>query len=128
MAGDDFSQLAARRVLIVEDELLVAMDLEGLLEDHDCQVVATVSTVAGAFAALGECEPEIVILDLNLDGDTTLPVVEELHKRQIPFVVVSGYDELRQEEPLLKSVPLVAKPWNGDLLLRYILEALPPRN
>jgi CheY-like chemotaxis protein len=123
----DFTQLANRRVLIVEDEVLVAMDLEDLLMDHGCEVVATVSTVAGAFAALGRCKPEIVILDLNLDGDTTLPVVEELNRRNIPFVVVSGYGELRQQEPLLKFAPLVPKPWNREMLLRSLVSALPPQ-
>ena len=120
-------QLANRRILIVEDEVLVAMDLEDLLRDHHCEIVATVSTVAGAFAALRRSEPDMVILDLNLDGDTTLPVVEELHRRHIPFVVVSGYGELSQAEPLLQSVPLVTKPWNRDKLLCLLVAALPPR-
>lgn len=127
MNTENLSHLAARRVLIVEDEVLVAMDLEDLLQDHQCEVVGTVSTVASAFAVLSQCQPEIVILDLNLDGDTTLPIVEELHKRKIPFVLVTGYGELRQEEPLLKNVPLVPKPWNREMLLRCLAETLPPR-
>ena len=68
-----------------------------------------------------------MILDLNLDGQTTLPIAEELHRRNIPFVVVSGYGELRQSDPLLQSVPLVPKPWNRDMLLRSLVDALPER-
>ena len=122
---NDQSAPTAGRVVIVEDELIVAMDMEDFLSDHSWDVVATVPTAAKALAALDDHNPDIVILDLNLNGETTLPVVRELKQRNIAFLVVSGYGDLRSSDPLLSGVTILSKPWNGDLLLKELRRHLP---
>ena len=122
---NDHSVPTAGRVVIVEDELLVAMDMEDFLSDHSWDVVATVPTAAKALAALDAHDPDIVILDLNLTGESTLPVVRELKKRNTAFIVVSGYGDLRSSDPLLSDVTILSKPWNPDLLLKELRRHMP---
>ncbi len=116
--------LAGVAVLIVEDELIVAMDMEDVLLEQGAEVLATVPTVSDALAAIEAQPPDLVVLDLNLDGQSTVPIVQALNARSIPFVVVSGYGDLRAADPCLAGAPMVTKPWNRDQLLSKLLEVL----
>src|SRR5690242_46630 len=83
--------LKGARVLIVEDESLVASYLEELLGIEGCIVVGPVSRVPEALALIERERPEAAILDLNLHGEPTIAVAEALTARHVPFVVVTGY-------------------------------------
>ena len=125
MTGDGQEKtLSGRNILIVEDELLVAMDLEDTLVEWGFVVVESTSTVERALHAIETHKVDAAILDLNLDGKTTLPVAERLEEGNIPFVIVSGYEELSSTHPALTDVPLVPKPWNRDLLFARLSEVL----
>jgi DNA-binding NarL/FixJ family response regulator len=91
--GDTGRTLHGRRVLIIEDEMLVAMELESVLRKHTCNVVGPAETVERAIALIGEGRPEEAVLDLNLNGQSALPVMAALDARGVPFVVVSGYSK-----------------------------------
>ena len=113
------SDLAGSRVLIVEDELLVAMDLESMLVDEGFDVVEIACTVAAALDAVETHRPDAVMLDLNLDGEPTIAVAERLNSHDIPFVVATGFTGKRSLDPSLQRAPLVEKPWNqSDLLAK----------
>ena len=116
--------LGKRRVLIVEDELLVAMELEDLLEDQGCEVLTTASTVVDALRWVEEAQPELVILDRNLNGEGTDPVAAELNRRGIPFVVVTGYVIGVSEAPAIKDAPCVQKPWATQDLIDQLSKAI----
>ncbi|MCF8708974.1 response regulator [Rhizorhapis sp. SPR117] len=123
-AVDAHSQLSGRHILIVEDELPLAMDMEDLLLEVGCDVIGTVPTVQGALAILRHQRPEAVLLDLNLGEDSKASTAEELNRRCIPFLIVSGYGRMREKEPALCNVPLVQKSWNRSELLDSLRDVL----
>lgn len=92
--GTAFSPIPRRRVLVVEDEYLVAQDVAQKLGDMGVEVSGPVPRVAEALALLasGSARPDAAILDVNLGGEMVFPVVEILRKRGVPLVFVTGYD------------------------------------
>ena len=103
--------LSGRRILVVEDEALVAMLVEDALLDAGAEVVGPVATVMEALALLRGQLPEAAVLDLNLAGETSTPVADELARLGVPFVVATGYgaDGL---PPGHANVPVLAKPYD----------------
>ena len=83
--------LAGRRVLLVEDEMLVSLLLEDLLAEHRCVVIGPFDTVPSALEAARTETLDLAVLDVNVAGMKVYPVAEMLHSRGIPFVLVSGY-------------------------------------
>ena len=82
------------RVLIIEDESLVAMLLETILEDMGCVVVGPESNVDdGLAAATSEASLDAALLDVNVAGREVFPVAEALRARGVPFVFSTGYGE-----------------------------------
>lgn len=82
------------RILLIEDEFLVAAAVEATLEHLGYEVVGPAATVRAALTALAEgAPPDGAILDLNLRGQPSLEVAEELSRRRIPFVFATGYEK-----------------------------------
>ena len=79
------------RVLIVEDEAFIAMEMADALTDAGCDIVGVAASVNRALAILDDKDCEVAVLDANLDGETTAPIADSLRARNIPFLVVSGY-------------------------------------
>lgn len=107
--------------MIVEDEMLVAMEMESLLEDQGCTVVGPVATVERALALIDQEQPEAAILDVNLDGQTAIPVAAALNARGVPFLLATGYGGAQAEEPELKDAPRIDKPVSHDRLMRILV-------
>lgn len=80
-----------RRVMVVEDEVLVAMLVEDALLDAGYDVIGPATTVKDALALLGRETPDAVVLDLNLAGETSTPVADAIAARGIPYVIATGY-------------------------------------
>ncbi|MGQ2991239.1 MAG: response regulator [Brevundimonas sp.] len=86
--------LKGRRILVVEDESLVAMLLETILEDMGCETVGPVSNVAEAVGLVDGGEPlHGALLDVNVAGVEVFPVAAALEARGLPFVFSTGYGE-----------------------------------
>ena len=102
-------------ILVVEDETLIAMELEDILEDLGHRVAAVAGSNARAQAAIERHGAEIdaVLLDANLGGESALPVAHGLKEAGIPFVITSGYEsgELRRYG---FDVPWVSKPYSSS--------------
>src|SRR5215213_11421683 len=109
------TKLAGRRILIVEDEALVAMLVEDALLDAGAEVIGPVATVAEAMALLDSAAPDAAVLDLNLAGETSTPVADVLAARGVTFVVATGYGA-EGLPPGHASVPVLAKPYDPDEL------------
>ncbi len=122
--GNDDLALAGFRVLIVEDEMLVAMEFEALLDDHGCRVLGPVPSIPEGLALLDAERPDAALLDVNLGGRRTTPLAAALRARGVPFVVVTGYDLRRLDEPALRGSPWVRKPAEHRELLRALARAL----
>ena len=80
-----------RRVLIVEDEPLLALDLQDMLAELGYLVVGTATRIEKALTLAERSEFELAILDINLAGSNTFPVAEILRERQKPFIFTTGY-------------------------------------
>ena len=93
--GPDANPLTGLRVLVVEDETLVAMLLEDMLSDLGCEIAASTSRVSQALAAVGDAATpiDVAILDMNVAGEPSTPVAEALAAAGVPFVFATGYGE-----------------------------------
>lgn len=85
--------LAGKRVLIVEDELLVAMLVEDMLADVGCVVVGPFARLPAALAAARVENVDVALLDVNIAGEMVFPVAHALEERGIPFLFVTGYGQ-----------------------------------
>lgn len=104
---------------MVEDEFLIALDIEGVLEQAGIAVIGPVSTVAEALRAI-ELEPmRGVLLDAHLAGEPVGCIADVLKAKAIPFAFVSGYGP-EQLPAAHRDVPLVRKPFTGDDLLAAV--------
>ena len=97
-------------VLIVEDEALVAMELEDRVSDLGYAVLGPAATVTQANAFLDRTTPDAVLLDMNLRGETATPIAHRLERTGIPFVLVTGYARIPFDDPLLAAAPKLSKP------------------
>ena len=106
------SPLAGLRVLVVEDEALVAMLLEDMLGDLGCEVTATASRVGHAVQIAQDPGQvfDVAILDVNVAGETITPVAQALSERPTPFVFATGYGESGVPEPF-RGRPTLQKPF-----------------
>ena len=104
------------RVLIVEDETLVALLLEDMLADIGCTVIGSASTVNGALETLRQTAPGAVVLDINLGGEQSFPVADVLSSRGVPFMFATGYGERAPIPEELASAPVVQKPYTLEVV------------
>jgi len=116
------------RVLVVEDEFLIAMDLALLLERQGWRVLGPAATVKQALRLLerGEEPPDVALLDVNLHGELVTPVAERLRASGIPFVLASAYDRVDLLAPALAGVPNLGKPTDARRLLATLAQAMTP--
>src|SRR5215204_2870842 len=84
---------ARRRVLIVEDELLISDLIEGMVVDLGQEVVAVVSRVEEAMAVIERGELDFAIVDIRLHGEMALSVADALAAKGVPFVFATGFGE-----------------------------------
>lgn len=84
--------MSVRDILLVEDEAIIAMDLEMTLEARGYRVLGPCRSLDEARAAIAEARPDLAILDVNLGHDeTSFALAEELHGAGVPVVFLSGY-------------------------------------
>jgi DNA-binding response OmpR family regulator len=107
------------RVLIVEDEALIAQEIEAALADAGFAIVGLAPTVSKALALIAEAELEAVVLDANLRGHSAEPVALVLREAGIPFIVLTGYGKAHLTGPLLDA-PRLAKPFHPETLVRTV--------
>lgn len=110
------------RVLLVEDEAIIAMLLEDMLTDLGYEVVAVAGHMAEAAKLANELAIDLAVIDVNLNGVRTYPVAEILESRSIPFVFATGYGEAGLTERL-KKVPILQKPFQDEDLGAAIARA-----
>ena len=107
--------MAAQRLLVVEDELLVALDIESILNDAGLIVIGPASSAAEALVLINSTEPDAALIDANLSGEPITEVAKTLSERGIPFAYVTGYG--RESLPNDYQAPIVTKPFDADQLL-----------
>ncbi|WP_207481352.1 response regulator [Arenibaculum pallidiluteum] len=118
------TKLQGKRILAVEDELLVCMDLEAILEGAGCVVIGPAANLDQALDLARSESIDAAVLDVNLDGRPVFPAAEILRERQVPFVFASGYGGELSVPELLRGVPRVAKPYSDDAILAALSQAI----
>ena len=117
------SLLDGLRVLLLEDEFLIAMDVEQLCRDHGAADVAIVASIAEAETHESAGDFDAAIVDLMLAGQSTLDFARRLMDRSVPFVVASGYGGRSDVTAALPGITIVEKPYAGDDLVRALAAA-----
>ena len=94
-------ELAGKRVLVVEDELLVALLVEDMLVQAGCIVIGPFARVRDALAAVKTEIVDLALLDVNVAGEKVFSVAHALEERGVPFLFVTGYgqDALPRDRP-----------------------------
>lgn len=98
-----------KRVLVVEDDALLALDIAIQLRDGGLEVVGPATSVAKALKLIAGTGCDVAVLDVNLGSETAGPVARELRARGTPFVVLSGYSS-EQHPAEFHGAPLLSKP------------------
>jgi CheY-like chemotaxis protein len=111
------------RILILEDEFLIAMDVEQLCRDNG----AADTTIARSLVEIGDDDLagrfDAAIVDLVLDGISTLDFAERLRDQKVPFVFASGYSDSAELRAAFPDVQLVGKPYVGTDLIEALAAA-----
>jgi CheY-like chemotaxis protein len=115
MSAAEEAKRDGARVLVAEDEAIVALDLETMLRGFGYQVLGPVSSTVEALELIGPERPDAVLLDLSLLDGLSVPVAEVLTAMGVPFILMTGYDYL-PDHPALKVAPRLSKPFEAEVL------------
>ena len=112
-------------VLLVEDDFIVAFDMQTLLEEAGAVVVGPASSLAEAREVLSKSLPTVAVLDVNLNGERVFPLVMDLDRRKIPYLFATAYadnENLFPEET--RAAPRLAKPVLPNVLVGQLRKLL----
>ncbi len=112
--------ISAVRVLIVEDQMLIAMDIEQILRDAGASDFVTSATVSDAMEKIARFTPTVAVLDVNLGTETSEPVARELARLGIPFAFTTGYGETVAVVRQFPEAPVLQKPYDASSIVRTI--------
>ena len=102
---------APKTVLLVEDNMIIAMDTEDSLRLLGVKHVETTGSVSSALSALEDIEPDLAIVDFNLGDETSEPVIEALGQRNIPSILATGYGEATVGGRNKEAIGMLTKPY-----------------
>ena len=109
------------RVLVVEDEMLIAFDIADALADFGWEVVGPVGSVAEAMALLGHEQVDIAVLDVNLGGTKSYPIADKLAESKVPVLFLTG--DRASDAPLANAnSPVLSKPVDYQVLHQTLCE------
>lgn len=115
--------LAGKRVFVVEDEMLVAMNIEDILLDLGATVVGPAMRLDTALELAATADFDVAMLDVNIHGGRSYPVAEVLRTRGLPFIFATGYGHT-DDDGSFGSVPTLAKPFRSHDLEQALSEAI----
>ncbi|QXH49075.1 GAF domain-containing protein [Pseudomonas fakonensis] len=119
-AASAFAAHSDTCVLILEDQLVIAVGLEQILNDAQIKDVITASSEDEALRLLGSRTPHAAILDINLGTGTSICVADELVRRGIPFLFATGYGDSVSIPGHLQQVPVIRKPYDAGAILQSL--------
>lgn len=126
-AADPNIDLAGKRVLVLEDEALIALTLMDTLREFGCTIVGPASNAAAALELVERQPPDLAVLDVNLAGASSAPVAKALRAAGVPFVYCTGYAEpALQIEPAFLA-PMLTKPIDPQELAAALRKAIGDR-
>jgi CheY-like chemotaxis protein len=124
--GNVLEFLKGLRILLVEDDPLICLDLEASLVELGA-IVTAASDVRTALAGLAVSMPDFAVLDFELGGETSEPIAEAARLHNVPFLYLSGYSEHDDRFSRWPGVRILAKPLSAVRIARAIEDALSTR-
>ena len=113
---------AGKRILLVEDSMIIALDTEECLLQLGAAAVTVHGTVAGSLEALAAEHFDFALLDHNLGTESSEPVAQELRARGIPFWLATGYGEMADKLEEIGARGVLLKPYGKEELVRIMRE------
>ncbi len=114
--------LEGKKLLLVEDNFVIALDARLFLEDTGA-IVSVASTVREALDLIAQDAPDFAVLDVNLATENSFPVARRLHELGIPFIFATGYGEQIVAPVEFSPAPIITKPFKGSQLLASLAKA-----
>ena len=114
------------RILVAEDNVLAAMELEQVLEDCGCETVGPAATVEQALRLAREERLDGAVLDVNLRDQAVFPVAHELARRGVRMIFATGYEDGYNFPPELAGYTRLRKPYAGQELKRLMVATFTP--
>lgn len=116
--------LANRRILVAEDEGLIALDLEATLIGFGCEVIGPLSEIDEILNTIRSRPLDGALLDVNLRGRQIFEILPEFLIRKIPVVLTSGYDDATLFPQVFRALPRISKPFDHAMLGRVCAIAM----
>ena len=115
-------------VLLLEDEFLIALEAEDMLTRMGAARIEIAQDLEEAGRLLGEHRFDIAMLDVNVNGQTSLGLAADLKERGIPVLFATGYELKSKSIPADDSIPYITKPYSADRLESALVSALSSTN
>jgi len=126
--GDEAQDsLHGLRILLVEDDPLICLDLESSLSDLGATVMPA-SDVASALKIMAATAPDFAVLDFELGVETSEPIARAARNRNVPFLYLSGYSDRDQRFAWWSDITILVKPISAATIARHIRGALRERH
>ena len=119
--GRETSSLEGLKILLVEDEFLVALEVKAALSRMGCSIAGPFATLAMALEAAQSAPVGCAVLDINLNGEMVYPLAGLLTARSIPFVFLTGYAAADIPEHF-RAFPRLPKPLDAGALRNAFLD------
>jgi len=114
--------MSGMRVLVVEDDFIVAYDMQTMLEEQGARVLGPASSLAEAQELIAREQPTVAVLDVNLNGEYVFPLLDQLRSKEVPFVFATAYaDEDRLFPEAARSAPRLSKPVLPHVLIAQLM-------
>jgi DNA-binding NarL/FixJ family response regulator len=110
------NDIRGRRILIAEDEAMIALDLESVLEDLGCEIIGPVANVEDLVQQFEAHHPDGALLDINLRGKQVFAVLPQLIGQGLRVIITSGYDDIALIPQDFRALPRISKPFNQTVL------------
>lgn len=120
--------LAKASILLVEDQLVIALDAEDMLRVIGASELTTVATASDALKTIAASPPDLAVLDVNLGSSNSLAVADELARLGVPFVFATGYGDSVMIPKNHRDVPIVRKPYTAESMKQALSRAVTDRS
>lgn len=123
-SAEQSGRLTGQRILLVEDSLIIALDIEDLLKGQGTTEVAMAASTAAGLELLAQRAPDAALLDVNLGQETSIPLADELRRRGVPYLFMTGYGDRVDLTERHAAAPRIAKPIDRGLLIEALARLL----
>ncbi|HEY5755771.1 MAG TPA: response regulator [Steroidobacter sp.] len=124
--GTTKGPMSGMTVLVVEDDFIVAYDMQMMLEEQGARVLGPAHSLAEAKELLAKERPTVAVLDVNLNGEYVFPLADQLRAKDVPFLFATAYaDQDRLFPDAARSVPRLSKPVLPNVLIGQLMRLKP---